>query len=189
MEKFCLVVFNFLLLSLCSACSQRKEIQTQVTKMNHQYVVLNIDSMQQVIPFPSENFDSIDAEFTFVVYTDSNQCSGCSLNKMSRWNSYLRLEKQTHGKVKYVFIVEPQSGDAQSVLRTAKLIDFVHPLYIDTSHVFRNSNSFIPKDPMYHTFLVDKGNRIVLVGNPLLNNRIEKLALSLIEEKIGQISY
>ena len=108
---------------------------------------------------------------------------------MSNWNTFLELEKITNGKVKFNFIVEPRRGDEQFVLQISKNIDFAHPLYIDTNHVFRNRNGFIPEEPLFHTFLVDKDKKIILIGNPLLNKKIEKLAFKVIEDKIGQIDF
>lgn len=183
------LVVLFLLSIMFSACSRHQMIKEQISKMNNQYVAIDLNNMQRVDPLLSECYDSINEEFAFVVFTDSNQCSGCSLNKMSSWNTILKLEKLTNGKVKFNFIVEPRSGDERSVLKIAKNIDFVHPLYIDTSHVFRNANTFIPQEPLFHTFLVDKDKKIVLIGNPLSNQKIEKLAFKLIEDKIGQIDY
>ena len=187
MNRYSFFVVFVLSSIMFSSCSHRQKIQEQITKMNSQSVAIDLYNMQRVDPLMSECYDSIDEEFSFVVFTDSNQCSGCSLNKMSSWNTLLKLEKLTNGKVKFNFIVEPRSGDELSVLQTAKNIDFVHPLYIDTRHVFRNANAFIPKDPLFHIFLLDKDQKIVLIGNPLLNKKIEKLAIKVIEDRIGQI--
>lgn len=189
MSKYGILVVLFLLSIMFAACSRRQEIQKQISNMNNQYVAIELNNMQRVDPLMSECYDSIDEEFSFVVFTDSNQCSGCSLNKMSSWNTILKIEKLTNGKVKFFFIVEPRNGNELSVLQTAKNIDFVHPLYIDTSHVFRNANTFIPQEPLFHTFLVNKDKKIVLIGNPLSNQKIEKLAFKLIEDKIGQIDF
>lgn len=188
MNRYGFLTVFFLLLTMFPACSHRQKIQKQITKMNNQYVAMELYNMQRVDPLMSECYDSIHEEFTFVVFTDSNQCSGCSLNKMSSWNTILKLEKLTNGKIKFNFIVEPRSGDELSVLQTAKNIDFVHPLYVDTRHVFRNANAFIPNEPLFHTFLLDKDQKIVLIGNPLLNKKIENLAIKVIEDKIGQIN-
>ena len=39
---------------------------------------------------------------------------------------------------------------------------------------------------MYHTFLLDENNKIILVGNPLHNKKIEKLFLDMLDEKFDK---
>ena len=52
-------------------------------------------------------------------------------------------------------------------------IDF--PVVIDKYNDFRSINHSIPADSRYHTFLLDRNNRVVLVGNPLASNAMRSL--------------
>lgn len=42
-------------------------------------------------------------------------------------------------------------------------------VYIDDRQDFITNNPTIPEDAMFHTFLLDRKNKIVLVGNPVHN--------------------
>ena len=37
-----------------------------------------------------------------------------------------------------------------------------------------------------HTFLLDENNNVLLVGNPLENEKIKKLFWQIVEEKLGK---
>ena len=38
---------------------------------------------------------------------------------------------------------------------------------------------------MFHTFRLDENNKVILVGNPMLNKQIEDMMLSIVDEKLG----
>lgn len=48
------------------------------------------------------------------------------------------------------------------------------------------SNPNLPSESMYHTFMLDENNRVILVGDPMLNKQIEDMMLSIVEEKLGR---
>ncbi len=39
---------------------------------------------------------------------------------------------------------------------------------------------------MYHTFLLDENNNVILVGNPMINKKNEDMMLAIVEEKFGK---
>lgn len=47
------------------------------------------------------------------------------------------------------------------------------------------SSPNLPSESMYHTFMLDENNRVILVGNPMLNKQIEDMMLSIVDEKLG----
>lgn len=60
------------------------------------------------------------------------------------------------------------------------------PIYVDTLGVFNRNNRHIPSNPELHTFLLDSNGYVLLVGNPLENEKIEKLFWQILEEKLGK---
>lgn len=52
--------------------------------------------------------------------------------------------------------------------------------------VFARENPHLPREAMYHTFLLDEENRVVLVGDPSRNERIKELFWQIVEEKSGK---
>lgn len=57
--------------------------------------------------------------------------------------------------------------------------NFNAPVWIDRMNAFYNLNHF-PSDERFQTFLLDKDNRVLAVGNPIHNPKIKELYLKII---------
>jgi len=82
------------------------------------------------------------------------------------------METQSNNDFYNVFIINP------NIIAKKKLIsDFTECLYgIKPQFTVRVN---------YHTFMLDENNRVILVGNPMLNKQIEDMMLSIVDEKLG----
>jgi hypothetical protein len=65
------------------------------------------------------------------------------------------------------------------VLRTEK---FVYPVCIDEKDSLNILNKF-PSEMEYQTFLLDRDNKIIAIGNPIHNSKIKNLYLKIIQGK------
>ncbi len=43
----------------------------------------------------------------------------------------------------------------------------------------------LPSNPMLHTFLLDENNEVLVVGNPLDNEKIDRMFWRTMKEKLG----
>ncbi len=59
------------------------------------------------------------------------------------------------------------------------------PVHVDTAGIFIRENPHIPREAVYHTFLLDKDNRVVLVGNPSRSEKIKEMFWQIVEEKLA----
>ena len=83
----------------------------------------------------------------------------------------------------FSFIIAPKwSSDFSAV--SLEIPEFMHSFYIDEKYHFRKLNPKIPDNPMYHTFLINNKG-IILVGNPLHNDKIKNIFYKTIESEIG----
>ena len=65
--------------------------------------------------------------------------------------------------------VEPtQYNMVYNALREAELR---HSVYLDTLCVFRKNNPQLPDSRLFHTFVVNRDNKAVLIGNPIKNEK------------------
>ena len=56
------------------------------------------------------------------------------------------------------------------------------PVFGDTLSIFRRHNPQIPNNKLFHTFLLDESDRVLLVGSPLRNERVDKLLRKIVNE-------
>ena len=59
------------------------------------------------------------------------------------------------------------------------------PVLLDTAGIFERSNPQLPENPVFHTFLLDRDNRVVLVGSPLGNPKMWELYKSTIDRLVA----
>lgn len=178
-------ILSMCVLLIFTACDSRYgTIEGLMSQMKETPVNLCQDSMVCLI------HDSIVGDFnkhnkmTMVVYSDTSDCSMCYINHLDQWNELLPLEKKYKG-LRFVFIIEARSNEQKSLLNNLTGCNLNHTIYVDNSYSFRRNNSNIPEDAAFHTFLLDENNKVILVGNPLHNEKIEKLFYKIIDEKLG----
>ena len=96
------------------------------------------------------------------------------------WASYNLM--QTY--YKYISF-SPLSESIGSFRLTLKSMMLSYPIYMDTTGVFRRTNPQLPSNPMLHTFLLDENNEVLAVGNPLENEKIDRMFWRTVKEKLG----
>ena len=69
----------------------------------------------------------------------------------------------------------PGERGYRSLISELQFSEPPYPVYVDKENLFQTSNPSIPDDSRYHTFLLDRNNRVVLVGNPLASNAMRSL--------------
>ena len=128
------------------------------------------------------------AKMKLVVYIDSTECSECALNKMYMWEDFVRMEKEYKSELFLIFIFQTQRNvKPQRLASLFKITELNHPMYIDDKNVFSKSNPDLPTEDSYHVFLLDEDNRVVLVGSPLFNSKIESLLRKEVEQRIKKL--
>ena len=113
---------------------------------------------------------NIEGKCKLLIYADSVGCSSCKL-KLQEWKTFMSEFSDTDS-VAFIFVVHPKSQDAITVLLKSNL--FRHPTFIDYNDDTNRINHF-PNDFLYQTFLLDRNNRVILVGNPILTPSLKPL--------------
>lgn len=140
------------------------------------------DWMHKEILFPEEFVsDSLaEADFTIVSYVDSVGCLSCKLN-LRKWKELMsELDNIVDVKVGCLFFL--QTTDTERIKYLLQWDMFTYPLYFDDKNSFNQLNHF-PKNDIFHTFLLDKNNKVVAIGNPVHNPKIKELYLNIIQGK------
>lgn len=183
MKKFLLIVLLVPALFICcrsqkgNALEKIKELKTKQIIIPYSEMSCWInDTIQRIRPWEK-------AQMKLIVYTDSTNCSECALKTMYMWDDFVKWEKEYHPFFSLVFIFQPKYNiKPQTLASLFRITELNHPMYIDSSSLFSKYNSHLPQESLYHTFLLDKDNNVVLVGSPLFNPQIEKLLRNEVEK-------
>lgn len=118
--------------------------------------------------------------YSIITYVDSIGCISCKL-KLDVWTNLIhQLDSITNSSVPVFFFLHPSS--VKGIHNILKQHKFDYPVCIDEKDSFNILNQF-PSEMMFQTFLLDKDNRVVAIGNPVNNSKIKDLYLSIISGK------
>lgn len=61
---------------------------------------------------------------------------------------------------------------------------FTYPVCMDVNDSMNKLNHF-PPDNMFQTFLLDKDNKVIAIGNPVYNSKVKELYMNIIQGTPG----
>ena len=115
-----------------------------------------------------------DAEYKVLVYVDSVGCTSCKL-QLPKWQELIaHVDSATNGNIPFIFVF--QSKDDRELRYILKRDNFDRPVCIDRNNRFDELNQF-PQDITFQTFLLDKDNKVKVIGNPVHNLAVRDLYL------------
>jgi hypothetical protein len=104
-----------------------------------------------------------DAEYKVLLYVDSSGCSSCRL-KLAQWESLIaEADSLFSGKLSFLLFFQPKNKNELAILFQQE--KFYYPVFIDMKNAINRLNRF-PEKPEYQCFLLDKDNKVQIIGNP-----------------------
>ncbi|MDR0423817.1 MAG: hypothetical protein LBH46_04520 [Rickettsiales bacterium] len=120
--------------------------------------------------------------YKILLYVDSLGCTSCRL-KLAEWKKIMKEADSVFSrKPEFVFFFQPKKKDEKELQFIFKQNSFRHPVFIDKQNEINKLNSF-PSQTEYQCFLLDKDNKVLIVGNPSLNSGIWTLFKKVIAER------
>lgn len=124
---------------------------------------------KDTVPFP------LDADYKILTYVDSMGCISCKL-QLDRWK--VLMKEENFQNVRFLFFFSPEKR--RDIVSTLRSNAFTYPVCIDERKELNRLNHF-PTEFGGQTFLLDKDNKIVAMGNPIHNPRVKDLYLKIIQ--------
>ena len=169
-------LYILLLLSLLTACKENNKEKFALLVQEWQGKEIVFPQNMAFTRFVTEPVDYRipDAEYKVLVYVDSVGCTSCKL-QLLKWKELIaHVDSATNGNVPFIFIF--QSKDDRELRYILKCDNFDRPVCIDRNNRFNSSNRF-PQDITFQTFLLDKDNKVKVIGNPVHNLAVRDLYL------------
>lgn len=168
-----------------SACNSSDSIGEKIEQMKSQPVNVDFgkmscwmnDSAVDVRPWEEKS------KLKLIVYVDSALCTSCYIKRMYSWYECLDDTKKYDDFYVYFVFGMKKGEESKYKALNFKLSTLDHPMYIDETNSLIAGNPQIPKEPLFHTFLLDENNNLILVGSPLQTKKMKELLYKTIEEK------
>lgn len=170
---------NLLLLAttlICFSCKDDKKdkIAHLVTEWQDKEI-----TFPKEITFTRYVTDTIDyqiptSDYKVLIYVDSIGCTSCKL-QLTKWKALMaHTDSITKGKIPFLFFFH--SKDYKEIRYLLKRDGFDLPVCIDKNDLLNKMNQF-PADITFQTFLLDKNNKVIVIGNPVHNLAVKDLYL------------
>ena len=113
--------------------------------------------------------------YKILLYVDSTGCSSCRLKQLFEWKNIMaEADSLFSGEVDFLFFFQPKKQDEKELQFLFRQYGFRHPVFIDTKNEIDKLNKF-PSQTDYQCFLLDRDNRVLMIGNPSVNTGIWQL--------------
>lgn len=180
------IILLFVYCLLFTACKDSKQkMQDDIRHMQSSPISMPYSDM---VCWAEDSISPIElcqkAKLKLVHYVDSVQCTTCYLQKIAQHNKLYQLEHESNLRFVNVFVIAPGSKTKQSLLSDYKNKLLPQVLFVDTARIFARKNKAIPSEEMYHTFLLNENDSVILVGNPVIYPKIAKMFHSIVKERL-----
>lgn len=174
-----------ILLPISFSCkNEQKEKEKQIAQLVNEWQGKEIKFPDNLI-FTRYLTDTTDfqipqSEYKVLVYVDSIGCTSCKL-QLHKWKELIEYtDSVTQGKIPFLFFFHPK--DYKEIRYLLKHDGFDRPTCIDMDDRLNKLNKF-PADMTFQTFLLDKDNKVAILGNPVHNIAVKELYLKQITGK------
>ena len=167
---------------LLASCSESREeaMLRLVNEWKDKSVIIPVRSVFTVQGKDVVDFNYRDAEYKILVYTDSVGCTSCKL-QLPKWKRMIaEVDSLTGGSVPFLFYFHPK--DSKELRFYLRRDNFTYPVCFEEDDYINRLNRF-PSDMTFQTMLLNKENKVVAIGSPVLNPKIKDLYLEIITGK------
>ncbi|MBO4999808.1 MAG: DUF1573 domain-containing protein [Bacteroidaceae bacterium] len=159
---------------LFTACSESREeaVYRLVKEWTGKEIKFPERSVFTVQGKDTVDFTYQDADYKVLVYVDSIGCTSCKL-QLDRWKKVIKEMAEETGKdIPFLFFFHPK--DMKELRYLTRRDAFTYPVCFDENDELNALNCF-PSDMTFQTFLLNKDNKVVSIGNPVHNPKVKEL--------------
>lgn len=115
-------------------------------------------------------------KYKLVVYTDGD-CGQC-ISELYKWTEFINDNREVFKSVREIFII--YSENFQRFEYITEKAEIKLPFYYDSTNLYITQNEIY--ENMLQTLILDKNNKIVIVGSPIENAAMRELYRKVLSE-------
>ena len=168
--------YILLLLSLLTACKENNKEKFAQLVQEWQGKEIVFPERMVFTRFVTEQveYQIPETAYKILIYVDSTGCTSCKL-QLPKWKELIaHTDSITNNSIPFIFVF--QSKDDKELRYILKRDNFDRPVCIDRNSQLDKLNKF-PQDITFQTFLLDRDNKVKVIGNPVHNLAVRDLYL------------
>jgi len=179
MKYFIRILMVFLLFLSCKE-NDREQVVRLVEEWNGKEIQFPKNMIFTRFVTDTISYKIPKAEYKVIIYVDSIGCTNCKL-QLFKWKELITyIDSQTNSKIPFLFIF--QSKDDNELRNILKRNNFNRLICVDRENKFCELNHF-PLDITFQTFLLNRDNKVIIIGNPIHNLKVKDLYLKILTGK------
>ena len=172
------ILLLFFLFCSCQESNEAK-IARLVKEWEGKEILFPAHSVFTIQGKDTVDFSFQNADYKVVTYVDSVGCTSCKL-QLPRWTQFMHeVDSTMNRNIPFVFYFHPK--DMKELRYITRRDAFTYPVCFDEKDNFNILNHF-PSEMTFQTYLLDKDNKVVAIGNPVHNPKVKELYWSLLTE-------
>ena len=165
MKHFLLIFITFCIFVLCSCkMSHEKHSEKILQEWKQKEVIIPDDHSFKFLGRDTMSKFLWNKPYKIFTYIDSIGCTSCQFSLFD-WKFLIDSCYRQQIDVGFIFVVH--SSNFRQFNRDVRFSFFDYPIIYDYNNDFDKLNNFPPAP--YRTFLLDKDNKVLLVGSPIGN--------------------
>lgn len=171
-----------LLIIIFFSCSNssKEQITTVIKKWENKEILFPKNIIFTKYGKDTINYSYLNSKYKILIYIDSIGCTSCKL-QLTKWKDFIiETDSVTKNTLSFNFFFHPKNN--KEIYYLLKREDFQTPICIDSQDSLNKLNHF-PNKMMFQTFLLDKNNKVIAIGNPIHNPKVKELYLKIITGK------
>lgn len=185
MKTFVLLFIISVLFFLLACKKSTTDIEQLVKEWNRKEIIFPERVVFTKLGHDTVAYETSNSQYRIITYIDSSGCTSCRM-QLDRWKNVIaEFDSVTSHSVPILFFIFPKNkSDIQFMLKYKK---FDYPVCLDLDNSLGKLNKF-PLQEKYQTFLLDKDNKVILIGNPTYNYKIKELYLEFLSRQKRDMS-
>jgi hypothetical protein len=177
--KLITVTIFFFSVSMFISCkqSERQKIDDKIKEWTNKKIKIPDNLSYSVYIKDTATVNIKNSAFKIVTYIDLKECSVCRLNLPS-WKSFIEeMNSLSQNKIPVLLFIHTK--DIMKLRYDLRSNVFNYPVCVDTDDLLNKTNK-LDKDERFRTFLLNKDDKIIAIGNPATNEQIKKYYFQII---------
>ncbi len=177
LKYLCLFTMGMAFFTSCHKSGEKGDITRLVSEWMDKEVLFPDNMVFTIQGKDTVDFAYRDADYKIVSYVDSAGCLSCKL-QLENWKKVIqRIDSVAEESVPFVFVFNAKT--LRDIILVTRKEGFTHPIVADMGDKFNRMNHF-PTNINFQSMLVDKNNKVLAIGNPVLNPKVLDLYQSII---------
>ena len=174
------------LVAFVASCSQWR-MKNEIESFSKESICLpaDLEIVQDGVVLPDSLSQTLTDPIKLILYFAADRCTSCVIGRLHDYEKIFRLRMENQFSPTIIFSPKDEPREYKALIADLKFQSLPYPIYIDKHSEFQQLNPKFPEDTRYHTFLLDKNNRVVLVGNPLASDAMWSLFKSTLDNMLA----